>query len=97
MTKKTVAVRFTPEQYEVLQRRKVRLGYQKNEPFVRDAALGRFRRDDADGLPGLRHDIIVLLNDAINQVEDNEIRKRVLRAARRIERAVQTLEARYED
>jgi len=97
MTKKTVAVRFTPEQYEVLQRRKIRLGYQKNEPFVRDAALGRFRRDDADGLPGLRHDIIVLLNDAINQVEDNEIRKRVLRAARRIERAVQTLEARYED
>jgi len=97
MTKKTVAVRFTPEQYEVLQRRKIRLGYQKNEPFVRDAALGRFRRDDADGLPGLRHDIIVLLNDAINQVEDNEIRKRVLRAARRIERAVQTLEARDED
>ena len=93
MTKKTVAVRFTPAQYEVLQRRQGRLGYQKNEPFVRDAALGRFARDDADGLPGLRHDMIVLLNDAINQVEDNEIRKRVLRAARRIEHAVKMLEA----
>ena len=97
MTKKTVAVRFTPDQYKVLQRRQGRLGYQKNEPFVRDAALGRFRRDDADGLPGLRHDMMALLNDTIDQVEDYEIRKCVLRAARRIERAVQTLEARYED
>jgi len=97
MTKKTVAVRFTPDDFAALQRRVARRGYKKNEPFLRDAALGRFGRDCADGNAGLRHDVITLLNDAVQQVDDNEIRKRVLRAARRIERAVMALEARDAD
>ena len=97
MTKRTVAVRFTPDDFAALQRRVARRGYKKNEPFLRDAALGRFGRDCGDGNAGLRHDVITMLNDAVHQVDDNEIRKRILRAARRIERAVLALEARDAD
>ena len=98
MTKKTVSVRFTIDEYTALQRRVNRRGYKKNEPFLRDLALGRFGRDDkADGIAGLRHDGIVLLNDAVWKVSDNETRKRVLRAARRMERAMRDLEVRHEN
>ena len=90
-------MRFTPDDFAALQRRVARRGYKKNEPFLRDAALGRFGRDCGDGNAGLRHDVITMLNDAVHQVDDNEIRKRILRAARRIERAVLALEARDAD
>lgn len=97
MTRKTISVRFTADEFSVLQRRVNRRGYKKNEPFLRDAALGRFGRDEADGIAGLRHDVIVLLNDAMCQMNDNETRKRVLRAARRIEHAVRELEVQNEN
>jgi hypothetical protein len=91
MPKHPYTVRFSDEENQLLEKRRVLLGYTRASALLRDAGLGRLSRDAGDGLPGWCHDVTQKLNMVLHDPESGHVRKDLLDVARRIERGLDLL------
>lgn len=96
MPKHPYTVRYSDEENQLLDRRKVLLGYTRASALLRGAGLGRLSRDAGDGLPGWCHDVTQTLNLILHDPESGRVRKDLLDVARRIERGLDLLRDRVE-